>query len=498
MKVKRHGVRLSYTLCLGGLSFFLFILLTITGIFLMFYYRPTSPQAYLDIQALATDVAFGQLVRNMHRWGAHLMVLTVFLHMARVFYHGAYKPPREFNWVVGIILLLLTLLLSFTGYLLPWDQLALWAVTVGTNMAAYAPVIGDQVTFTLDRRRPDHPGHVAALVRVTRLVPPIHHRRSSWPSTSGGCAKTAASRDRSKETAWQTSQNTFFGDLPRRGPRPKAAAWKRCWPRRRASRLPPRPNRRQLPPPRRPPLGRRRRATAGISPPNPRQREYRYRSWSAPCWPGPRRTERPFRRPLELPLRPASVLPPRRLPPLRRRKAAPAIPEGVRTQRLLTVVKAGAIQQVKTEPTDKVSIWPHLLGDRVRRAPGDHGPAHAVSVFVDAPLLEFANFNEQPNPSKAPWYFLGLQELLSYFDPQVAGVIIPGLGLAGLAIIPYVDRNPSVRPSDRKLAIMIFTFFLLAAAVLTIYGSFFRGPGFNFTFPWVDGIFFDDLKSLLD
>ncbi|HSF87425.1 MAG TPA: selenite/tellurite reduction operon b-type cytochrome ExtP [Acidimicrobiia bacterium] len=149
VKVKRHGVRLSYTLCLGGLSFFLFILLTITGIFLMFYYRPTSPQAFQDIQALATDVAFGQLVRNMHRWGAHAMVLTVFLHMARVFYHGAYKPPREFNWVVGVILLLLTLLLSFTGYLLPWDQLALWAVTVGSNMAAYSPVIGDQVTFTL-------------------------------------------------------------------------------------------------------------------------------------------------------------------------------------------------------------------------------------------------------------------------------------------------------------------------------------------------------------
>ncbi len=149
VKVKRHGVRVSYTLCLGGLSFFLFIVLTITGIFLMFYYRPTSPQAYFDLQALSTDVAFGQLVRNMHRWGAHLMVLTVFLHMARVFYHGAYKPPREFNWVVGIILLFLTLFMSFTGYLLPWDQLALWAVTVGSTMAKYSPVFGDQVSFAL-------------------------------------------------------------------------------------------------------------------------------------------------------------------------------------------------------------------------------------------------------------------------------------------------------------------------------------------------------------
>lgn len=149
VKVKRHGVRLSYTLCLGGLSFFLFILLTITGIFLMFYYTPSAETAYADIEALSTNVAFGSMVRNLHRWGAHLMVLSVFLHMSRVFYHGAYKPPREFNWVVGVVLLFLTLLLSFSGYLLPWDQLALWAVTVGTNMAGFVPVMGAQVKFAL-------------------------------------------------------------------------------------------------------------------------------------------------------------------------------------------------------------------------------------------------------------------------------------------------------------------------------------------------------------
>ena len=149
VKVKRHAVKISYTLCLGGLSFFLFILLTITGIFLMFFYRPTDVQAYTDVQSLATSVAFGQLVRNLHRWGAHLMVLTVFLHMARVFYHGAYKPPREFNWVVGVVLLFLTLMLSFSGYLLPWDQLSLWAVTVGTNFAGYSPILGSQVKFVL-------------------------------------------------------------------------------------------------------------------------------------------------------------------------------------------------------------------------------------------------------------------------------------------------------------------------------------------------------------
>jgi quinol-cytochrome oxidoreductase complex cytochrome b subunit len=135
------------------MSFFLFILLTVTGIFLMFFYRPAagagSEIAYLDMQNLRANVQFGDLVRNMHRWGAHLMVFTTFLHMARVFYHGAYKPPREFNWVVGVILLLLTFLLAFTGYLLPWDQLAIWAVQVGTSMAGFTPVFGQQLQFAL-------------------------------------------------------------------------------------------------------------------------------------------------------------------------------------------------------------------------------------------------------------------------------------------------------------------------------------------------------------
>ena len=149
VKVKRHAVKVSYTLCLGGLSFFLFILLTVTGIFLMFFYRPTAAAAWNDIYTLQTAVTFGLLVRNMHRWAAHLMVIAVFLHMARVFYHGAYKPPREFNWVIGVVLLMLTLLLSFTGYLLPWDQLAVWAVTVGTSLAGYSPLIAKQANFLL-------------------------------------------------------------------------------------------------------------------------------------------------------------------------------------------------------------------------------------------------------------------------------------------------------------------------------------------------------------
>jgi quinol-cytochrome oxidoreductase complex cytochrome b subunit len=149
VRVKRHAVRYTYTFCLGGISFFLFLALTVTGLYLMFFYVPSISDAYRDIQSIESAVAFGSFTRNMHRWAAHLMVLTVFLHMIRVFYHGAYKPPREFNWVVGVVLLFCTLWLSFTGYLLPWDQIAFWAITVGTQMAQYAPLLGPETGFFL-------------------------------------------------------------------------------------------------------------------------------------------------------------------------------------------------------------------------------------------------------------------------------------------------------------------------------------------------------------
>ncbi|MCC7139349.1 MAG: cytochrome b N-terminal domain-containing protein, partial [Planctomycetes bacterium] len=126
-----------------GLTFFLFLVEAVTGILLMFYYRPVAASAYMDIMALREDVPLG-IMREIHRWGAHAMVITVWLHMFRVFMTGSYKPPREFNWGIGVVLLVLTLLLSFTGYLLPWDQLAIWAVTVGTNMARAHPVIGHE------------------------------------------------------------------------------------------------------------------------------------------------------------------------------------------------------------------------------------------------------------------------------------------------------------------------------------------------------------------
>ncbi len=149
VRVKKHAVRYTYTFCLGGVSFFLFLVLTVTGVYLMFFYIPSVSRAYQDILSIENSVAFGNFVRNMHRWGAHLMVLTVFLHMIRVFYHGAYKPPREFNWVIGVTLLFCTLWLSFTGYILPWDQIAFWAITVGMQMATYAPLLSDESSFIL-------------------------------------------------------------------------------------------------------------------------------------------------------------------------------------------------------------------------------------------------------------------------------------------------------------------------------------------------------------
>src|SRR2546422_7589457 len=141
-KVRRHGVRMRFTWCMGGLTFLMFLMTVITGIYLMFYYRPVGEYAFADIQYLEQDMPFGMLMRNMHRWAAHAMVVFVWLHMFRVFLTGSYQPPREFNWIVGVLLLVLTLLLSFTGYLLPWDQLAIWAVTVGSNMARATPFAG--------------------------------------------------------------------------------------------------------------------------------------------------------------------------------------------------------------------------------------------------------------------------------------------------------------------------------------------------------------------
>jgi len=149
VKVRVRAMAFSRTFYLGGLAAATYFILVVTGVFLMFYYHPSVPRAYEDMKDLQFVVYMGPFLRNLHRWAAHAMVALVLLHMIRVFFAGAYRPPREFNWVIGVILLLVTILLSYTGYLLPWDQLAFWGVTVGTNMADAMPIVGDDVKFLL-------------------------------------------------------------------------------------------------------------------------------------------------------------------------------------------------------------------------------------------------------------------------------------------------------------------------------------------------------------
>ena len=174
-------------------------------------------------------------------------------------------------------------------------------------------------------------------------------------------------------------------------------------------------------------------------------------------------------------------------------------PETIITQRLLTVVKADPIQKSTSEPVDKVNVWPHLMLPEFVALMAMTAFLIFLSAILQAPLLAEANPNITPNPSKAPWYFLGLQEALSYWDPQIAGVMIPGVaGVLGLMSVPYLDRNKSNKPKDRKFAIMLWTFFLCGAGTLTIIGVLFRGPGWNWTYPWIDGIWFDDMLDWIN
>jgi menaquinol-cytochrome c reductase cytochrome b/c subunit len=177
--------------------------------------------------------------------------------------------------------------------------------------------------------------------------------------------------------------------------------------------------------------------------------------------------------------------------PAATRTAAATAAAPARTQRLLAVVKAGSIQQTKADPVDKVNTWPHLLVGEFVALLLCTAFLIVFSVLFNAPLQAQANANLTPNPSKAPWYFLGLQELLTLFHPMVAGVTVPGIGIFALIVVPYIDRNPATKPSERKFAIALFTFFLMYWAILVLLGSFFRGPGFNFVWPWSEGLFFD-------
>lgn len=380
IKIPARVLRLRYSFRLGFIATVLFGLLTLTGVYLMFFYTPSVGSAYGDMQVIRTGVGFGQLVRNVHRWSAHLMVLVLFLHLIRVFYAGAYKKPREFNWVIGVVLLLLTLGLSFTGYLLPWDQLSYWAVTVGTNLVRYVPVLGNSLQdmliggpqigqATLLRF---YALHVAVLPISVILALSIH----IWRVRKDGFAVERSSVGAS---------GTFSEE-----------------------------------------------STSLVEP--------------------------------DVPVTEAKLY-------------------GGRT-RVLGVVDRESVTAEERAVDDTVFSWPHLIVRHVVVALGVATLVLAMGVAYAAPLRGLANPNLTPEPAKAPWYFSGLQELLAHFDPLIAGILIPIAAVCMLLLLPYIDRNPATEARNRKVALSIFTGVVVIAVVLTVIGTFFRGPGWAFIAPW--------------
>jgi len=388
VKIPARVLRIRYSFRLGFIAAVLFGILLVTGVYLMFFYTPAVGSAYGDMQQLKTGVGFGQLMRNVHRWSAHLMVLVVFLHLVRTFFAGAYKKPREFNWVIGVVLLVVTLGLSFTGYLLPWDQLSYWAVTVGTDLVRYVPWLGGtlqnlfiggtQVGQTTLLRF--YVLHVAVLPVVLVLTLCLH--------------------------IWRVRKDGFAVE------RAPAAATDRY------------------------------ESHAGV-----------------------------FEE--EATVAPAASVPPE----------APAELYGGRV-RMLGVVDRQSVTAEERAVDDTVFTWPHLLVRHVVIALGVAATVLALGVAFAAPLRGLADPNLTPEPSKAPWYFAGLQELLSHFDPLVAGILVPVGAVLTLVLLPYIDRNRSTVARNRKVGIVIFSGLLVVAVGLTIIGTFFRGPGWQFIAPW--------------
>jgi quinol-cytochrome oxidoreductase complex cytochrome b subunit len=214
-RVYEHSLKPKTTFGLGLICLYLFIIEWVTGVYLMFYYEPSTGAAYGRILDLQYTVSFGRVMRNLHRWAAEAMVVAVLLHMCRVFYTGAYKPPREFNWVLGVTLLLMTLALSFTGYLLPWDQLSFWAVTVGANIVSYAPVLGPKLRFLLlggdavgsDALLRFYTLHVIAIPAVAALIINYHIWRVI---KDGGLARPQASEEKANQPQSSAAVTTTF------------------------------------------------------------------------------------------------------------------------------------------------------------------------------------------------------------------------------------------------------------------------------------------------
>ncbi|HEY2858458.1 MAG TPA: cytochrome b N-terminal domain-containing protein [Terracidiphilus sp.] len=386
VRVSKQALRPSYTMGLGLISFFLFIILAATGVLLMFYYVPSTTQAYDRMLDLRSSVAFGVILRNMHRWAAHGMVACVFLHLCRVFFTGSYKTPREFNWVIGVCLFGLTLLSSFTGYLLPWDQLAFWAVTVGTSIAGYAPFIGHAVKFILlgdatvgqEALLRFYVLHVVVLPVVLTVFVAVHFWRIR---KDGGLAK------------------------PELEAVPKRQAV---------------------------------------------QVEIR---------------EQP------VPVASSGAV------------AVAAAPRRFTIQGLVRgpLVKVGKLEE------DTVFSWPSLLVAELFVLLLTIAGVMVVSYFFNAPLEQPVNVMHPPNPAKAPWYFLGLQEQVSY-SAFWGGIGVPGIELLLLLLLPYFDRGKQGVgrwfARQRILANSVFLLFVVVNIVLIAIGTFLRGANWQFVSPF--------------
>jgi quinol-cytochrome oxidoreductase complex cytochrome b subunit len=383
-KVKREHMKFTHTFYLGFITFFLFVILVTTGIALMCYYRPYPPAAYQDMKDLQFVVFMGPFLRAMHRWSAHAMVVCVFLHMCRVFYTGSYKKPRQFNWVVGVVLLLLTLGLSFTGYLLPWDQLAYWAITVGTNIGSYAPLVGGQLRELLLGGHTVGEAallrfyvlHVAVLPVAVLLLTAVH----LWRVRKDG----GLSRPLWKLQTVKKEQLVTIG--------------------------------------------------------------------------APQET--------------APLL------------VQPAV--ATKTYGLMEVVTGKPIFETiaPEEEEDAVFSFPYAFVREALALMATVTAIMTISILFHAPLEELANPAKTPNPAKAPWYFLGLQELVSH-SALLGGVVAPALMVLALLAIPYIDRNPIRQLTTRKWALGLFTAFVVVNLVLIVVGTFFRGPGWALVPPWV-------------
>ena len=332
VRTHKNSLKPSYTLALGLLTTAFLLILTVTGVLLMVYYKPTPELAYTSIKDIHYVVPTGRMIRNLHRWSAHGMVIAVFLHMARVFYTASYRPPREYNWFVGMMMLVLTLALSFTGYLLPWDQLAYWAITIGVNIAS-------------------SPRELTDALGVTQFFDPggLIKRVLLGADTVG-----AEALIRFHLLHVMVLPLGLFSLLG-------VHFW-------------------------------RIRKDGGLS-----------RPADADAAPDP------------------DVFPP------------------TKTYGLMGIVRART-PAVGRGPENTVSSWPHLFRAEMTVLMAATAVMLALSLFSDAPLKEAANPSVPENPAKAPWYFLGLQELVSY-SAFMGGIGIPTITIIGLILIPYLDRK---------------------------------------------------------